>query len=237
MRNGPTPTRRDRRRAELPVDRLRRRHQADQGQDRHFRSLRRAAQGKELETSGLIQFPMVMGGIVPVVNIEGIKPGELTIDGPTLARIFMGEIKTWNDPAIAKLNPRPSCPRRRSPSCIAPTAPARPSISPYYLSEVSRSGSRRWASTPRSNGRWGSAPRATKASPTTWPDQGFDRLRRICLRQAEQADLHQDDQQGRQGRCADLGDVPGGRRQRRLGIRRRVTASFSPISRARNPGR
>ena len=80
---------------------------------------------------------MVMGGIVPVVNIEGIKPGELTIDGPTLARIFLGEIKTWNDPAIAKLNPRPSCPRRRSPSCIAPTAPARPTISAYYLAEVS----------------------------------------------------------------------------------------------------
>ena len=46
-----------------------------------------------------------MGGIVPVVNLEGIKPGELTIDGPTLAKIFLSEIKTWNDPAIAKLNP------------------------------------------------------------------------------------------------------------------------------------
>src|ERR1700690_1718901 len=48
---------------------------------------------------------MVMGGIVPVVNLEGIKPGELVIDGPTLAKIFMGDIKTWNDPAIKKLNP------------------------------------------------------------------------------------------------------------------------------------
>ena len=154
-------------RAELSVDRLRRRHQADQGQDRHFRSLDAPLPGKELETSGLIQFPMVMGGIVPVVNIEGIKPGELTIDGPTLARIFLGEIKTWNDPAIAKLNPRPSCRRRRSPSCIAPTAPARPTISRITWRRSARSGSRRWASTPRSNGRWGS-PRATKASPTTW---------------------------------------------------------------------
>src|SRR3984957_17078017 len=51
--------------------------------------------GKELDESGLIQFPMVMGGIVPVVNIEGIKSDELVIDGPTLAKIFMGEIKTW----------------------------------------------------------------------------------------------------------------------------------------------
>ena len=61
--------------------------------------------GKELDEIGLAQFPMVMGGIVPVINLEGIKPGELVIDGPTLAKIFMGEVKAWNDPAIVKLNP------------------------------------------------------------------------------------------------------------------------------------
>src|SRR5712675_315310 len=66
--------------------------------------------GKELDESGLIQFPMVMGGIVPVVNIDGIKSGDLVIDGPTLAKIFLGEIKTWNDPAIAKLNPSAKLP-------------------------------------------------------------------------------------------------------------------------------
>src|SRR3954471_2818892 len=60
--------------------------------------------GDELEKDGLVQFPMVMGGIVPVVNLEGVKPGDLVIDGPTLAKIFLGEIKKWNDPAIAKLN-------------------------------------------------------------------------------------------------------------------------------------
>jgi phosphate transport system substrate-binding protein len=60
---------------------------------------------KELDEAGLIQFPMVMGGIVPVINVEGIKPGELALDGPTLAKIFMGEIAKWDDPAIAKLNP------------------------------------------------------------------------------------------------------------------------------------
>jgi phosphate transport system substrate-binding protein len=61
--------------------------------------------GKELDESGLAQFPMVMGGIVPVVNLDGVKPGDLTIDGPTLAKIFLGDIKNWNDPAIKKLNP------------------------------------------------------------------------------------------------------------------------------------
>jgi len=66
--------------------------------------------GKDLDDSGLAQFPMVMGGIVPVVNIEGIKPGDLTIDGPTLAKIFMGEITKWDDPAIKKLNEGASLP-------------------------------------------------------------------------------------------------------------------------------
>ena len=61
--------------------------------------------GPELNKDGLTQFPTVLGGVVPVINVEGIKPGELTLDGTTLARIFMGQIKTWNDPAIAKLNP------------------------------------------------------------------------------------------------------------------------------------
>ncbi len=66
--------------------------------------------GKELDESGLAQFPMVMGGIVPVVNLDGIKPGELVLDGDTLAKIFLGDIKKWNDPAIAKLNPKAKLP-------------------------------------------------------------------------------------------------------------------------------
>jgi phosphate transport system substrate-binding protein len=66
--------------------------------------------GADLESGGLVQFPMVLGGIVPVVNIVGVAPGELVIDGPTLARIFLGDIKTWNDPAIAKLNPSAKLP-------------------------------------------------------------------------------------------------------------------------------
>ena len=58
-----------------------------------------------LDKAGLIQFPTVMGGIVPVVNLDGVKSGDLTLDGPTLARIYLGEIKTWDDAAIKKLNP------------------------------------------------------------------------------------------------------------------------------------
>ena len=66
--------------------------------------------GPELEKYGLVQFPMVMGGIVPVVNIDGIAPGELVLDGPTLAGIFLGTVKTWDDPAIKKLNPNAKLP-------------------------------------------------------------------------------------------------------------------------------
>ena len=66
--------------------------------------------GDQLEKAGLVQFPMVMGGIVPVVNVEGVGPGDLTLDGPTLAKIFMGEIKSWDDPAIKKLNPEAKLP-------------------------------------------------------------------------------------------------------------------------------
>jgi phosphate transport system substrate-binding protein len=68
--------------------------------------------GKELDAAGLAQFPMVMGGIVPVVNLEGVKPGELVIDGPTLAKIFLSEIKSWDDAAIAKLNPGVKLPKQ-----------------------------------------------------------------------------------------------------------------------------
>ncbi len=66
--------------------------------------------GPDLEKFGLVQFPMVMGGIVPVVNLEGIKPGEIVLDGPTLAGIFLGAVKTWDDPAIKKLNPNVKLP-------------------------------------------------------------------------------------------------------------------------------
>ena len=59
----------------------------------------------QLEKDGLVQFPMVMGGVVPVVNIEGIKPGALRLSGAMLADIYLGKISKWNAPAIAALNP------------------------------------------------------------------------------------------------------------------------------------
>ena len=60
---------------------------------------------EDLAQFGLGQFPVVVGGIVPVVNITGLTPGQLKLDGPTLAAIFMGKIVRWEDPAISALNP------------------------------------------------------------------------------------------------------------------------------------
>jgi len=60
---------------------------------------------KDLEKSGLVQFPTVMGGVVPVVNLDGVAAGTLVLDGPTLANIYLGNITSWDDPAIKKLNP------------------------------------------------------------------------------------------------------------------------------------
>lgn len=59
----------------------------------------------ELQAAGLVQFPVVVGGIVPVINLSGLRPGRLHLTGPVLAGIFAGQVKRWNDPVIAKLNP------------------------------------------------------------------------------------------------------------------------------------
>jgi len=61
---------------------------------------------EELDKSGLMQFPTVIGGDVPVVNIKGIAPGQLRLSGELLADIFLGKLTKWNEPAIANLNPR-----------------------------------------------------------------------------------------------------------------------------------
>jgi phosphate transport system substrate-binding protein len=64
----------------------------------------------ELTRHGLIQFPTVIGGVVPVINLRGVAPGTLVLDGPTLAAIFLGTISNWSDPAIKKLNPQVNLP-------------------------------------------------------------------------------------------------------------------------------
>jgi len=59
---------------------------------------------EDLDKNGLIQFPAIMGGVVPVINVKGIEAGKVRLTGPLLADIYLGKVKKWNDPAIAKLN-------------------------------------------------------------------------------------------------------------------------------------
>ena len=65
---------------------------------------------EELKEDGLLQFPMIMGGVVPVVNVPGIAAGQLKLSGSTLADIFLGKITKWNDAAISKENPGTNLP-------------------------------------------------------------------------------------------------------------------------------
>jgi phosphate transport system substrate-binding protein len=64
----------------------------------------------ELATDGLLQFPTVIGGVVPVINVAGVQPGQLKLTGAVLGDIFLGKVSKWNDAAIAGLNPGVSLP-------------------------------------------------------------------------------------------------------------------------------
>lgn len=66
--------------------------------------------GADLEKDGMVQFPVILGGVVPVINLDGFKPGDLRVNGPVLAEIFMGTISRWNDAKIAALNPGKALP-------------------------------------------------------------------------------------------------------------------------------
>jgi phosphate transport system substrate-binding protein len=70
-------------------------------------------EAKDLNAAGLTQFPVIIGGIVPVVNVPGVKPGQLVLDGSTLANIYLGKISRWDDPAIKKLNPSVNLPSKQ----------------------------------------------------------------------------------------------------------------------------
>ncbi|HWB45901.1 MAG TPA: phosphate ABC transporter substrate-binding protein PstS [Hyphomicrobiaceae bacterium] len=93
--------------------------------------------GKELDQVGLAQFPMVMGGIVPVVNLDGVKPGDLVIDGETLAKIFLGDIKSWDDAALKKLNPSVKLPKQAIAVVHRSDGSGTTYNFAYYLSDVS----------------------------------------------------------------------------------------------------
>ena len=91
----------------------------------------------ELNQSGLVQFPTVIGGVVPVVNIAGIDPGQLKLSGPVLADIYMGKITTWNDARIKALNPSLNLPAAKITTINRSDGSGTTHIFTNYLSQVS----------------------------------------------------------------------------------------------------
>ena len=94
-------------------------------------------EGPELAKYGFVQFPMVMGGIVPVVHLSGIKAGQLVIDGTTLANIYLGKITKWNDPALKALNPGVNLPNKGIAVVHRSDGSGTTFNFTYYLSDVS----------------------------------------------------------------------------------------------------
>jgi phosphate transport system substrate-binding protein len=94
--------------------------------------------GEELTASGLVQFPTVLGGVVPIINVEGIKPGELQLTGEVLADIYLGTITQWNDAKIAVLNPKSKLPAENITVVHRADGSGTTFIFTDYLTEVSR---------------------------------------------------------------------------------------------------
>ena len=94
--------------------------------------------GEELTASGLVQFPTVLGGVVPIINVEGIKPGELQLTGEVLADIYLGTITQWNDAKIAALNPKVKLPAENITVVHRADGSGTTFIFTDYLTEVSK---------------------------------------------------------------------------------------------------
>ena len=93
--------------------------------------------GADLEKDGMVQFPVVLGGVVPVINLEGFKPGELRVNGEVLAEMFMGTISNWNDAKFAALNPGKKLPNQAITVAHRADGSGTTFIFTDYLNEVS----------------------------------------------------------------------------------------------------
>ena len=94
--------------------------------------------GEQLDKDGMVQFPVILGGVVPVINLEGFKPGELKISGEVLADVYMGTISKWNDPKIAALNPGKTLPNQSITVVHRADGSGTTFIFTDYLNEVSK---------------------------------------------------------------------------------------------------
>ena len=144
---------------------------------------------EDLQAAGLMQFPAIIGGVVPVVNLEGVAPGAMKLTGPVLADIYLGKIKKWNDKAIAELNPSAQAARRPD-HRRAPLGRFGHDLHLDRLpveGEPGVEGEGRREHRGRVAGRRGRQGQRRRGGVRA-ADQGLDRLRRVRVRQAEQDD-------------------------------------------------
>ena len=94
--------------------------------------------GEQLDKDGMVQFPVILGGVVPIANLEGFAQAELRLTGPVLAEIFMGAITNWNDPKIAALNPGKKLPNQSITVVHRADGSGTTFIFTDYLNEVSK---------------------------------------------------------------------------------------------------
>jgi phosphate transport system substrate-binding protein len=92
--------------------------------------------GDALQKDGLVQFPAVIGGVVPVVNVQGVEPGKMVLDANVLAAIFSGKVAKWNDPAVAKLNPSLKLPNQAITPVYRSDSSGTTAVFTGYLAEV-----------------------------------------------------------------------------------------------------
>jgi phosphate transport system substrate-binding protein len=94
--------------------------------------------GARLDKDGMVQFPVILGGVVPIANLDGFKPGELRLTGQALAEIFMGTINKWNDPKLVALNPGKALPNQSITVVHRADGSGTTFIFTDYLNEVSK---------------------------------------------------------------------------------------------------
>jgi phosphate transport system substrate-binding protein len=94
--------------------------------------------GARLDKDGMVQFPVILGGVVPIANLDGFKPGELKLTGQALAEIFMGTINKWNDPKLVALNPGKALPNQSITVVHRADGSGTTFIFTDYLNEVSK---------------------------------------------------------------------------------------------------
>ena len=144
---------------------------------------------EDLQSAGLMQFPAIIGGVVPIVNLEGIAPGALKLTGPVLADIYLGKIKKWNDKAIAELNAGLKLPDETDHG----RSPLGRLGHDVHLDRLPVEGQRRVEEQGRREHRGRVAGRRGRQGQRRRrrlraADQGLDRLRRVRVRQAQQDD-------------------------------------------------